>query len=101
MTDLVRFNLVFPPSLENSITECLIAAPGMPGFTLLHAEGHTSDFSHAQVPELVRGRVDRRVLWMVLESSRVTELLEALRSEVASGDARWWTEPVLGMGRLA
>ena len=29
------------------------------------------------------------------------ELLDALRSEVASGDARWWTEPVLGMGRLA
>ncbi|HEL3778027.1 TPA: DUF3240 family protein [Stenotrophomonas maltophilia] len=101
MTELVRFNLVFPPVLEDAITECLIAAPGMPGFTLLHAEGHTSDFSSAQVPEQVRGRVQRRVLWMVLPSARVGELLMALRKDVASGDARWWTEPVLGMGRLA
>ncbi len=101
MTELVRFNLVFPPTLEDAITECLIATPGMPGFTLLHAQGHTSDFSSAQVNELVRGRVERRVLWMVIEASRVADLLAQLRHEVASGDARWWTEPVLGMGRLA
>ena len=101
MSELVRLNLIFPPSLEDSVTEALVSEPGMPGFTLLQAEGHTGDFSRASAGERVRGRVQRRVLWVVIERERVDEVLAVLRKEVASTDVRWWTEPVLAGGRLA
>ena len=49
MNDIVRFNLVFPPRLETAVTETLVAEAGLPGFTLLQAEGHSSDFSTASL----------------------------------------------------
>ena len=101
MSDWIRLNLIFPPQLETPITEALSADPRMPGFTLLHADGHTSDFGAASASERVRGRVQRRVLWMLIERSRVPCALDAVRAEVASHDVRWWLEPVLETGRLA
>lgn len=46
---LVRLNLVFPPTLEDAVTDALMADPVLPGFTLLHAEGHTGDFARASI----------------------------------------------------
>lgn len=100
-TEWVRLNLVCPPALEEAVTGVLMADPTLPGFTLLHAEGHSSDFAHASIREQVRGRVDRRVLWVVIERERVEGLLAALRQRIASSDVRWWMEPVMAMGRLA
>ena len=99
-TEWVRLNLVCPPALEEAVTGVLMADPTLPGFTLLHAEGHSSDFAHASIREQVRGRVDRRVLWVVIERERVEGLLAALRQRIASSDVRWWMEPVMAMGRL-
>lgn len=101
MSEFVRLNLIFPPALENAVTDALIADSALPGFTLLHAEGHSSDFAHASAGEKVRGRVDRRVLWIVIERERLDEVLAALRRRVASTDVRWWAEPVIARGRLA
>ena len=101
MNDIVRFNLVFPPRLETAVTETLVAEAGLPGFTLLQAEGHTGDFCRASAGERVRGRVQRRVLWVVIERERLDEVLAVLRKQVASTDVRWWAEPVLAGGRLA
>ncbi len=97
----VRLNLVFHPALEDAVTGALMADPTLPGFTLLHAEGHSSDFAHASIREQVRGRIDRRVLWVVIERERTAGLLAALRQRIASRDVRWWMEPIVAMGRLA
>lgn len=101
MSEFVRLNLIFPPSLENAVTDALIADPALPGFTLFHAEGHSSDFTHASASERVRGRIERRVLWVVVERERLDQVLSALHQRVASTEVRWWTEPVLALGRLA
>ena len=100
MNDIVRFNLVFPPRLETAVTEALVAEAGLPGFTLLQAEGHSSDFSTASAAEQVHGRVQRRVLWMLLPRAQVDTVLAALRGQVDAREVRWWIEPVLAMGRL-
>ena len=97
---LVRLNLVFSPALESTVTEALMTDPALPGFTLLHAEGHTSDFSRASIREQVRGRVDRRLVWVLIEPGRVDEVLALLRQRIVSRDVRWWVEPVLAGGRL-
>lgn len=96
----VRLVLVFPPRLELAVTEALVATPGMPGFTLLQAEGHSGDFTRASAAEQVRGRVERRVLWMLLPPAQVEDVLAQLRREVDAHEVRWWLEPVLAMGRL-
>ena len=100
MNDLVRLSLVFPPRLETALTEALVAGAGLPGFTLLQAEGHSSDFSTASAAEQVHGRVQRRVLWMLLPRAQVDTVLAALRGQVDAQEERWWIEPVLAMGRL-
>lgn len=100
MNDLVRLSLVFPPRLEAALTEALVAGAGLPGFTLLQAEGHSSDFSTASAAEQVHGRVQRRVLWMLLPRAQVDTVLAALRGQVDAQEVRWWIEPVLAMGRL-
>jgi hypothetical protein len=48
----------------------------------------------------VRGRVERRVLWVVIEQARMEEVLSALLARVASPEVRWWAEPVIASGRL-
>lgn len=100
MNDLVRLSLVFPPRLETALTEALVAGACLPGFTLLQAEGHSSDFSTASAAEQVHGRVQRRVLWMLLQRAQVDTVLAALRGQVDAQEVRWWIEPVLAMGRL-
>lgn len=97
----VRLNLIIPPSLEDAVTDALIADPTLPGFTLLRAEGHSRDFLHASVREQVRGRVDRRVLWVVIERRRLDDVLAALRQRITSHEVHWWAEPVIAEGRLA
>lgn len=97
----IRLTLIFPPALEDPVTEALSACAGLPGFTLLHAEGHTSDLARASAAEQVRGRVQRRVLWMLLDAAQLEAALDAVRAVTASRDVRWWTEPVLATGRLA
>ena len=101
MTTLVRLSLAFPPSLEAAITEVLIAAPALPGFTLFNAEGHSSDFSSASTAERIRGRIDQRVLWMIVEQGSYQQVLALLRATIGATHVRWWLEPVLDMGHLA
>lgn len=90
---LLRLSVLFPPGLERPITEAISADASMPGFTLLHAEGHSSDFSRASSAEQVRGRIQRRVLWMVMEADRLDDVLQLLRTHVDCRDVRWWIDP--------
>lgn len=101
MTALIRLTLIFPPSLESALCEALITAPQPPGFTLLHAEGHSSDFPHASTAEQVRGHIDRRVIWAVMDADALQPLIQLLRQRVPSHEVIWWSEPVLDLGRLA
>ena len=102
MTTLCRLNLVFPTALENAVTTALIEhEPPLPGFTLLAAEGHSGDFAHASVEERVRGRVGRRIVWMVLTREEASALVACLRKQVGSREVVWWTEPVESFGRLS
>jgi hypothetical protein len=101
MTSLIRLTLVFPPAIEAALSEALITAPQSPGFTLFHARGHGRDFRNASTAELVRGSVDRRVAWVVLDIDAVRPLIEHLGKRVQSPEVIWWSEPVLERGRLA
>lgn len=100
MSDWIRLNMVFPPRLETPLTEALSSDPSIPGYTLFHAEAHTGDFGGASDAERVRGRVDRRVLWVVIPADRKDDVLRLMREHVDAGVLRWWTEAVVGTGLL-
>ncbi|WP_083468398.1 DUF3240 family protein [Stenotrophomonas pictorum] len=97
----VRLCLTFPRSLEATISDVLIAAPGLPGFTLISVEGHGGDFVNASTAERVRGRMDQRVLWMLVDQEKHQQVLALLRATVVSNLVHWWLEPVLDGGQLA
>ena len=100
MNTTVRLTLLFPPRLEAVVTEAISSDPSLPGYTLLHAEGHSSDFAQASIAEQVRGRVQQRLLWMLLPQAQLETVLARLRTQVDAHDVRWWLEPVLAMGKL-
>ena len=99
-TKPVRLTLVFPPALEAAITGALASDPRMPGFTVLHAEGHGHDFTNASPTEIVRGRIEQRVLWIVTDADEPPRLLAALRKKIPSPDIVWWIDELSDFGRL-
>ena len=102
MTELCRLMLVVPVSLEDDVVDALLAIePPINGFTSSDAEGHGHDFAQAQIREQVRGRIARKVLWLVIHRERVASIIEQLHQRVRNRDAVWWVEPVEQFGRLS
>jgi len=98
---LCKLTIVFPASIEDTVTEALFAfEPPLGGFTVTNAEGHGQDFTRASVREKVRGRVARRMLFIVLPAVRIDELIRRLRDTVRHPEAAYWIEPVDGFGTL-
>lgn len=97
----LRLNLVFAPALEGAVTQALATDAMLAGFTLVQAQAHSHDFAHASLREKVRGRLDRRLLWVVMERARLDEVVALLRARVASDSVQWWAEPVIAGGSLA
>ena len=100
MSTWIRMNLLFPPQIETLVTETLSADSRMPGYTRVRAEGHTRDFEQASEAERVRGRVEKRLLWLVIRADERDLVLELLRTHVGSNKLRWWTEAILDTGTL-
>lgn len=97
-----KLTLLYPPAAEDRIVELLLNAdPPLSGFTTWRAEGHGHDFGNASVQERVRGRVARGVLVLILPRSRLSSLLEDIRSRVGIPDLIYWVEPIEAFGRLA
>lgn len=97
-----KLTLVFPPAAEDHIVELLLNAdPPLSGFTTWRAEGHGHDFGNASVRERVRGRVARGVLVLILPRSRLSSVLEDIRSRAGIPNLAYWAEPIEAFGRLA
>jgi hypothetical protein len=98
---LYCLHLAFPVALEEAVSAALIEyEPALPGFTLLKAEGHSSDFATASSDEQVRGRVARRVILMVQPRKTIEAVIAILRARVRSNNVVWWTTRVEDFGRL-
>jgi hypothetical protein len=74
--------------------------PLLHGFTILRGEGHGASFAGASVRELVLGRLDRRLLVMILPDERCDPLIETLAEAFRGMDLVLWTEAVAGYREL-
>ncbi|TAL87711.1 MAG: DUF3240 domain-containing protein [Rhodanobacter sp.] len=99
---LKRLTMVVPREIEESLVAVLLdIEPALPGFTTMAVDGHGEGFAQASVRESVRGRVDRRMLWMVLPQGDEQRVLAQLSARLPHSQIVWWIEPVEAMGRLA
>lgn len=97
-----KLTVAFPPELEDDIVETLLDLPeDVGGFTIVSAEGHGHGFARASVRERVRGRVARRLVYVILDQDRLPRVLEHLRAVANHPAVAYWVEPVLQFGRLS
>lgn len=101
-TLLKRLTLVMPREIEDALVAILLEMqPALPGFTTLEVAGHGEGFAAASARESVRGRIDRRLLWMVLPEGDEQRVLAGIARQLPHSQIVWWIEPVEAMGRLA
>jgi hypothetical protein len=99
--DLRRLTLVYPVAAEDRIIDFLLdLTPSLPGFTSWRAEGHGASFEESSTREQVRGRIERKMLVMVLDRARLADLLAELRTGCAIPDLAYWVERVESFGRF-
>jgi Protein of unknown function (DUF3240) len=99
--DLCKLNLVFPVTAEDQILEFLLdSRPALTGFTSLRVEGHGAGFEDASPREMVRGRIERRLVFIVLGRARLVSLLAELREQIAVPNLAYWVEPVEQFGQF-
>ncbi|TCJ15822.1 DUF3240 domain-containing protein [Parasulfuritortus cantonensis] len=99
---LVKLSLAAPLHLEDELVEQFLERPEWAsGFTIFKAEGYSRHHESLSVAEQVRGRTQRMLVQIVLETDNAEALLEHLRQRFPKRDVAWWLEPVLDFGRLA
>lgn len=99
---LQKLILLFAPALEARLLEFLrTQSPTLPAFTLIDGEGHGEDFAAASLREQVLGRIEQRILWMILPADRCAALIEALADGFRGSGLVLWTEAVSSFRRLA
>jgi hypothetical protein len=97
--NLCKLTLVYPVAAEDQILEFLLdSRPPLPGFTSLRVEGHGESFDDASTREKVRGRIERRMLFVVLARARLQILLAELHERIAAPHVAYWVEPVERFG---
>ncbi|WP_296713184.1 DUF3240 family protein [Rhodoblastus sp.] len=98
-SELCKLTLVYPEAADDLILDFLLAShPPLSGFTSLRAEGHGAGFEGATTREMVRGRVERRLLFVVLSRARLQNLLAELHERISVPNLAYWVEPVESFG---
>lgn len=102
MTDtLCKLVIVCPKETADDIVELLLEINQLlPAFTTFDADGHGQGFETASVQERVRGKVARRVLWLVLPIEDKVRVLEQVTARIKNPHVIYWTEAILEFGHL-
>jgi len=95
---LLTINL--PPALEDNVVDWLLASDLDQGFTSYRADGHGSAHDQLSIDEQVRGRQRRLELRLVLDRSRLDDLVGSLRKEFSGADIFYYVLPVLDASHL-
>jgi hypothetical protein len=95
-------SLLCATSLEDTIIARLLEhEERVSGFTLMRSEG-VGKFLHGETPqELVRGRAQRVLVEIVMNSADAQALVEDLQRALPGAEVAWWLTPVVQFGRFS
>ena len=100
MSDLVLFNLVVPPSVEDALVDWLLGRASVPGFTSLPAFGHGSSVHSMSLAEQVAGRRRQTLFQLYLGREEARALVEDLGAAFSGSGLHYWVLPVQAAGRI-
>jgi hypothetical protein len=94
--------LLCEPKLEDTLVSHLLQDDQwVSGFTLVRSEG-VGKFLHGETPqELVRGRAQRILLEIIMNSADAQALVAQLQHALPGAEVAWWITPVAQFGRFA
>jgi len=99
---LCKLVFVCPKETLDGIVEILLELDQMhPAFTTFNADGHGHNFDVASTQEQVRGKVERRVLWLVLPVENKDKVINEVAAQVKNPHVIYWVEPILEFGYLS
>ncbi|MGI9287133.1 MAG: DUF3240 family protein [Pseudomonadales bacterium] len=82
------------PSLEEPMTDWLLASDHQTGFTSMPVFGHSSRHDHLSTAEQVSGRQRRLQFQIQLTGARAEPFLRELREEFEGCDFHFWIQPL-------
>lgn len=87
-----------PPSLEESIVDCLLTFEAEHGFSSLPVNAHDHKNEGLSVAEQVTGRQRKIRFQMYLEQKDLTSLVERLKADFSGSGINYWVQPVIDKG---
>lgn len=93
---LVTLNV--PPSLEESIVDCLLTLESEHGFCSFPVNSHDHKNEGLSLAEQVSGRQKKIRFQMYLPEDGLAQLLEQLRAEFSGSGINYWVLPVIENG---
>jgi hypothetical protein len=95
---LVTLNV--PPSLEETVVDCLLMLEAEHGFSSFAVNAHHHENKGLSLAEQVSGRQRRIRFQMYVDVSALSLLLTQLKQEFAGSGIQYWVLPVLEKGML-
>ena len=93
---LVTLNV--PPSLEETLVDCLLLLESQHGFSSFPVNAHHHENKGLSLAEQVTGRQKRVRFQMYLPAQELPRLLAQLKSEFSGSGIQYWIMPVIEKG---
>jgi hypothetical protein len=96
----VMLMLMIPEPLKNDTVDCLMGLTFISGFSLLKAQGFSSEHSQFNIREQVEGYKDVFRFEVVHSQAQTQTLLDELSTIFTQKNIRYWLTPISASGML-
>ena len=93
---LVTLNV--PPSLEESLVDCLLTFESTDGFSSLNVNAHDHRNQGLSIAEQVTGRQKKIRFQMYVPENQLQPLLDKLKHQYSHSGIHYWVIPVIESG---
>lgn len=93
---LITLNV--PPSLEESLVDCLLTFEADHGFSSLAINAHDHKNEGLSLAEQVTGRQQKIRFQMTVEKQDLSHLIDRLKTDFSGAGIHYWVLPVIDKG---
>lgn len=93
---LITLNV--PPSLEDSIVDCLLTFEAELGFSSFQVSAHDHKHEGLSVAEQVTGRQQKTRFQMYVARQDLSALIDRIKTDFSGSGIHYWVMPVISKG---